>query len=245
MNPFNSVSKDALKAGSVRKHAVGLLSIDQLRIGMTLMQHIQKQIPTKALITQALEGSMSYQEYRDYVGKLVSEEKTSGATQSAEMVHYTLLNHQRMRRWDKKTTLGESDVSKLKKLDKPGIWLVLTESWCGDAAPVLPVLHAIAETTPMLDLRIALRDENSELMDRFLTDNARSIPKLLVLDSENQMEVEATWGPRPEVARKMVLDYKERHGKLDDEFRESLQIWYNQDKGKGITTEVMALLALK
>jgi hypothetical protein len=43
----------------------------------------------------------------------------------------------------------------------------------------------------------------------------------------------------------MVLDYRERHGKLDAEFRESLQKWYNQDKGKGITAEVMALLALK
>jgi thiol-disulfide isomerase/thioredoxin len=188
---------------------------------------------------------MSYQEYKDYVGKLVSEKRTSGINQSAEMVHYTLLNHQRMRRWDKRTTLVDSDVKKLKKLDKPGIWLVLTESWCGDAAPVLPVLHAIAEATPMLDLRIAMRDEHPELMDRFLTDNARSIPKLLVLDPENQMEVEATWGPRPEVARNMVLAYKERYGKLDAEFRESLQKWYNQDKGKGIATEVMALLALK
>jgi hypothetical protein len=65
MKPFNFVSKDALKAGSVRKDVVGLLSIDQLRIGMALMEDIEKQIPTKALITQALEGSMSYQEYRD------------------------------------------------------------------------------------------------------------------------------------------------------------------------------------
>lgn len=212
---------------------------------MTLMEDTQKQISTKALLTSALERSMSYEEYKDYVGKLVSEEKTSGATQTAEMVHYTLLNHQRMRRWDKKTTLGDSDASKLKKLETSGIWLVLTESWCGDAAPVLPVLYAIAQATPRLDLRIALRDENSELMDRFLTDNARSIPKLLVLNPENQLEVEATWGPRPKVARNMVLAYKERHGKLDAEFRESLQKWYNQDKGKGILTEVMDLLALK
>jgi hypothetical protein len=212
---------------------------------MTLMEDTKKKIPTKALITHALEGSMSYREYKDYVGKLVSEKQTSGASQTAEMVHYTLLNHQRMRRWDKKSTLSDSDALQLKKLNTSGIWLVLTESWCGDAAPVLPILHAIAQATPMLDLRIALRDENSELMDRFLTDNARSIPKLLFLNPGRQMEVEATWGPRPEVARNMVLAYKERHGKLNAEFRESLQKWYNQDKGKGITAEVMALLALK
>ena len=212
---------------------------------MATQESTLKHTTTETLIIRALEDSMSYQEYTEYVGKLVAEKKTSGATQSTEFAHYTLLNHQRMRRWDKKTTLSDSDMSILKTLDKPRIWLVLTESWCGDAAPVLPVLQTIAQATPMLDLRIALRDENEELMDRYLTDNARSIPKLLVLNPENEMEVEATWGPRPEVARQMVLTYKEKHGKLDAEFRESLQKWYNQDKGNGIATEVMALLALK
>ncbi len=212
---------------------------------MAMQESTLKQTTTKELITRALEGSMGYQEYTNYVGELVAEKKTSGATQSAEFAHYTLLNHQRMRRWDKKTTLSDSDMSKLKTLDKPRVWLVLTESWCGDAAPVLPVLQAFAQATSMLDLRIAMRDEHEELMDRYLTDNARSIPKLLVLNPEKEMEVEATWGPRPEGARQRVLAYKERHGKLDAEFRESLQKWYNQDKGNGITTEVMALLALK
>ena len=204
-----------------------------------------KQNSTKKLITTALERSMSYQEYAQYLGKLVAEKQTSGATQSEELVHYTLLNHQRMRRWHKKFTLSDAESSILNERSEPLVWLVLTESWCGDAAPVLPVLQAFAQATPKLDLRIALRDEHEELLDRFLTDNARSIPKLLVVNPEKDMQVQATWGPRPETARKLVMAYKERHGKLDAEFRESLQKWYNQDGGHEIRTEVMALLTLK
>jgi hypothetical protein len=200
---------------------------------------------TQKLITRALGEAMDYREYTDYVGTLVRLKQTSGAVQSEGLVHYTLLNQQRMRRWEKKITLDSTQKSILDNLRTPQIWLVLTESWCGDAAPVLPALQAIAMAAPNLDLKIALRDEHSELLDRFLTDNARSIPKLLVLNPEKDLRVENTWGPRPEMARNMVLDYKQRHGKLDDEFRETLQKWYNKDKGRSIMAELTALLPLE
>lgn len=212
---------------------------------MAIQDKTLKTTPTQELITRALKDSMAYSEFTEHVGKLVAQKQSSGDSQNEEYVHYTLLNYQRMRRWDKKTSLGDSELSTLKNLEEPRIWLVLTESWCGDAAPVLPILQAFAQATPMLELRIALRDMNPELMDRFLTDNARSIPKLLVLNPENEMEVEATWGPRPQAARELVLDYKERFGKLDAEFRETLQKWYNQDKGNEIRKEVLGLLTLE
>ena len=204
-----------------------------------------KHTTTKTLIIRALESAMDYREYASYVGALARAKQTSGAIQSEELVHYTLLNDQRMRRWEKKITLSDRQKEALKNLRIPQTWLVLTESWCGDAAPVLPALQAFAEASSLLDLKIALRDEHSELLDRFLTDNARSIPKLLVLSPEKDLEVEAIWGPRPSMARKMVLDYKQRHGQLDAEFRETLQKWYNKDRGKSIMAEIAALLALE
>jgi hypothetical protein len=188
---------------------------------------------------------MDYRQYADYVRNLVRSKQTSGATQTEELVYYTLLNHQRMRRWEKKIALNDVQKKLLENLSAPQIWLVLTESWCGDAAPVLPALQAFAGATPFLELRIAFRDQHPELMDRFLTDSARSIPKLLVLNPEKDLRLESTWGPRPEVARNMVLDYKQRHGKLDDEFRETLQKWYNKDRGRSIMTELTALLTLE
>lgn len=187
---------------------------------------------------------MDYPAYRELVRRQVAEGRTSGLNQSEAYVYYTLLNHKRMNRWDKKLELPEALKASLANMKTPLTWLVLTETWCGDAAPVLPVMHAFAMASPSLDLRIVHRDEHPELMDFFLTDGARSIPKLLVVQSETY-RVLATWGPRPQEAKRLVDAYKEAHGKLTAEFRESLQKWYNKDQGKQIMQELSALLGLE
>ena len=53
------------------------------------------------------------------------------------------------------------------------------------------------------------------------------------------------WGPRPEPAARMVIEHKEKFGKIMPELKEELQQWYNKDKGQTIAREVLASLALK
>lgn len=196
------------------------------------------------LIQDALKAGMDYKEYMEQLSDQVSQGKTSGPDQSEAYVHYTLLNKQRMLRWERSYRLGEDDREKLANLKEPVIWLVLTESWCGDAAPVLPVMKAFADNSPKIALRIAYRDEHPELMDLYLSNGARSIPRLLMLEP-NSLKVMKSWGPRPKVAQRMADDYKAEHGGLSAEFREQLQKWYNKDKGREITEELLRLLALK
>jgi hypothetical protein len=86
---------------------------------------------------------------------------------------------------------------------------------------------------------VVLRDENIELMDLFLTNGGRSIPKLIALDKENN--VINSWGPRPTVATKMVADYIKKNGVLDLEFKQDLQIWYNKDKGQSVQEDFVNL----
>src|SRR5690625_5653194 len=82
-------------------------------------------------------------------------------------------------------------------------------------------------------MKLILRDENLELMDRYLTNGGRSIPKLIVYDP-NAEEVLGTWGPRPTEATKLIEDYRAEHGVIDEKVREQLQVWYNKDKGNGV-----------
>jgi len=196
------------------------------------------------LVREALRKSWDYPGYRELVRKQVDEGRTSGLNQSEAYVYYTLLNHKRMRRWEKKIEMPENLSEALSKLEEPWIWLVLTETWCGDAAPVLPIMDAFASQTDSLELRIALRDEHQELMDRYLTNNARSIPKLLMV-RPSDYKVVASWGPRPREAAQMVEAYREEHGKLTEELRMSLQKWYNADRGESIIRELFGLLALE
>ena len=196
------------------------------------------------LIRRVLRDSVDYPTYRERVALHAAEGTTSGKDQSEAFVHYTLLNNRRMLRWDKKFELPEATAQWLSAGVRPQIWLVLTESWCGDAAPVLPVLNAFATNSPDIELNIASRDAHPELMDLHRTDGALAIPKLLVLDPQS-LEVLASWGPRPAVLMRMVRAYKEEHGKLSPEFRETMQVWYNRDKGQALISELVALLTLE
>ena len=196
------------------------------------------------LVRQALSASVDYQAYRLQVARHAAEGTTSGEDQSEAFIHYTLLNHRRMLRWEKKFELPDATARWLSVGVRPQVWLVLTETWCGDAAPVLPVMNAFAGGSPNIELRIAQRDAHPDLMDQYRTDGALAIPKLLVLDP-GSLEVLASWGPRPAVLMRMVRAFKEEHGKLSPEFRETMQRWYNRDKGQALISELVALLALE
>ena len=107
-----------------------------------------------------------------------------------------------MKRLDKTSKLSQETIVALKSIDAPVTWLVLTEGWCGDAAQSLPIINKIASESTQITLKIILRDDHEELMNHFLTNGGKSIPKLIALNAKN--EVLNTWGPRPTVATKMV-----------------------------------------
>lgn len=148
-----------------------------------------------------------------------------------------------MKRFDKTVKIDTDTVSKIKSEIEKITFLVLTESWCGDAAPTLPIMNKIAEINDQIDFKILLRDDNTGLMNRFLTNDAMSIPKLIMLNTNN--EVYSTWGPRPQPAAQLVYDHKEKHGELLPEIKEEIQHWYNKDKGQTTLQEIVALLPVQ
>ena len=192
------------------------------------------------IISNSLDKSISFSEYRELVEKLVEDQSTTGKDKTDALINYTMLNDRRMRRWDKTVKLSEEDIASIKSYDKKATWLVITESWCGDAAHVMPVINKVAELNDKIDYKIVMRDENDALMDAFLTNGGRAIPKLIMIDDTD--EVVNTFGPRPSVATKLVNDYKALHGKLTPEFKEDLQRWYNKDKGQSTVSDLINLL---
>jgi thiol-disulfide isomerase/thioredoxin len=192
-------------------------------------------------IKTSLNRSISYQDYKTLVELMVKTESTTGDSKTVELADYTKLNDRRMKRWDKTVKVSDIIATKIKQWDQPMTWLVLTESWCGDAAHIIPVLNKIAELNENVKLKLVLRDENNSLMNDFLTNGNRSIPKVIMID-EASSDVVATYGPRPSEATKMVEDYKQKHGKLTAEFKEELQYWYNKNKGQNILEDVTSLL---
>ena len=118
--------------------------------------------------------------------------------------------------------------------------LVLNEFWCGDGAQILPVHEALeAEAAGKLEVRVLLRDDNLEVMDLFLTNGGRSIPKTVLLDAD--MGVLGTWGPRPEEAMELVRRIKSDPA-LAHTYSQEVHKWYTADKQQNIQAELAVLL---
>ena len=195
-----------------------------------------------SILNNSIAKSKTYQEYRNLIAKFAQEGKTSGKNSTPEYINYTKLNESRMHRLDKTLEVVEEVKSFLEKLSVDYFWLVLAESWCGDAAQILPVINKMSEVSDKIDLRIVFRDENVELMNLFLTDGTKSIPKLIIIDKKTKTII-GDFGPRPKPAKQLIVDYKAANGVVDETAKIELQKWYLADKGITIQREIIALLS--
>lgn len=195
----------------------------------------------KIAIAESLLKSHSYVKYRTIVSNLFKQHRVTGNEQSEALLHYTELNEARMNRLDKKIVITEDNIKKLLSLKKQYLWLVVSEGWCGDAAQILPVFNKMATITKNIEFKIIFRDENEALMKHFLTNGARSIPKLIVLETETH-KVLGSWGPRPKGAGDLITSYKRQYGSIDETAKTELQLWYLHDKGMATQTEVTDMM---
>jgi hypothetical protein len=140
-----------------------------------------------------------------------------------------------------KTMVVKNDVKEtIQSIDEKKYWILITEAWCGDAAQIVPIIGRLAELNSHIELMIVLRDENPELMDKYLTNGGRSIPILISLNKN--FEEEWHWGPRPRPAQAMVIENKETQALSFDEMKKQVQLWYAEDKTNTTQSEIVKLI---
>jgi hypothetical protein len=92
----------------------------------------------------------------------------------------------------------------------------------------------------LINLKLILRDSNSEVMNSYLTNGAKAIPVVIFLDDDfNEL---AIWGPRPEPAQKMALENKAHPVMSQQDFNIALQKWYISDKSQTTQHEFQDIL---
>lgn len=205
-----------------------------------------KDSPTSPAMPQDLLGAVHLAQspaaYRELLAYLVEEGRTTGPDQGEEMVAYTRLNLARTVRNEKTVKLLPEVEEAL--VNAPAMhWLVLTEPWCGDSSQVMPVLALMAAAAPKVQLSVLLRDEHLALMDHYLTNGTRSIPKLVAFTPQGQELF--TWGPRPQAAQDLVVTNKTlpAHQQLPkDALYAKVHGWYAADRGRSIQLELLSLL---
>jgi hypothetical protein len=141
----------------------------------TILTNLMGNIITKELIRKGY----TYSQYKNLIDSLLDEGRTTGDDQSESKVNFTKINAHRMKRLYNTNEIIEELEKETNDIKNKWIWLVITEAWCGDAAQNNPVIAKIAEINPNIELKFILRDENPDVIDAYLTNSGRSIPKLI------------------------------------------------------------------
>lgn len=191
---------------------------------------------------EIVKKGLSYPEFRDLTERLVAEGKTTGANQSEAYLEYTRLNHHRMKRWDKTLKISPEMVHLIQSIAESQAWIVITEAWCGDGAQSIPYLAALADLNPAIDFRIIMRDEYPEVMDAYLTNGARSIPKLVAMTADLACEL-FTWGSKPQYLIARQREYKhDPQGLSYQDYLAEVHLWYVKNKNRDMEQELFLLI---
>jgi len=191
--------------------------------------------------TTVIKRQFSFENYKDFVHELVESNSCSGEI-TDDHIQSTKVNEQRMLRIEKQVIIHEDLRRVLQSIGQRWEWQVLMETWCADGAQNLPIIAKMAELSDKIKLSIVLRDENPDLMNKYLTNGAKAIPKLICKKLETN-EVLGVWGPRPAQIQEAVVSLKAA-GKFTSHYEllREVQFLYAKDKGESIQRDFIKLI---
>lgn len=100
------------------------------------------------------------------------------------------------------------------------------------------IMEMIAKENPLISISYELRDSEPNRINEYLTNGGKSIPKLIIRDTEG-FDL-ATWGPRPEEAQVIYNNLMQNNASFDD-VKIEMQNWYNENKGNDLQKEFAEL----
>ncbi len=169
---------------------------------------------------------------------VVSEERFASGFLWDDYMRNSEKNLERFHENHDKFTLDEDDAGFFAAIATPLKVLILAEDWCGDVVQSLPPIVRMLEGSPSIAYRIFRRDENLDIMDRYLTDGSKAIPYLVFMDSGlNEL---ARWGPRPKACQAIMRDNKGRIPMEDIYPR--IRSWYRQNGNGPLVKEIRDVL---
>jgi hypothetical protein len=186
---------------------------------------------------ERVSSGLSYEEYSNVINSRLEKYNSDETLKSK----YELLklNQTRSSRIEKTYQSCTEAKEVLTSVNKPQVWMVITESWCGDSAQNIPYLKKLADENPLIIFKLLLRDDNPDIMDLYLTNGTRSVPMLIAYDEEwNEI---FRWGSRPAAAIELMNNLK-TEGVEKGEIMRQLHSWYAVNKGKALENEICEII---
>jgi len=118
----------------------------------------------------------------------LTRERFQNTPTFAQYVQGMKANKEKMQQHLEEIEIPQAELNWWRSIGPVNVF-VLTYDGCGDAVYNLPILGKIAQQCPNVDLRVAQRDDNLDIMDQYLNQGTyRSVPTFIFLD-ENLQEI--------------------------------------------------------
>jgi len=179
--------------------------------------------------------AVSYEEYIKEANERIENPRNK---QDIDHKFYYELGFQRMNRMTEKYVPNNEHLLILRKKNFNGKILIISEPWCGDASQSIPV---IVKFFSQNEVKITYLNQESSLIENYLTEGNKSIPIVIFLD-EDFNEI-AHWGPRPKYGKELLEKYKTNPDIYPKEtFYNDLQVYYAKNKGYDTIEEILELI---
>ena len=159
-----------------------------------------------------------------------------GAMRWDGFINYSRKNVDRMKEIYEATEIPADLAEEIKALDTDIRLLVIGADWCGDVVANAPSISKLADLNPKIQLRVVDRDRHEDLMNHFLTNGSKSIPKVILCTANMRKHKE--WGPRPAECQAIMMEHKGKKPK--EEIVPLIRDWYVNDKHQSVLKEIWA-----
>jgi hypothetical protein len=182
---------------------------------------------------------MDFTAYQQLFHDIIESPAPPAPYNNPDYLNYTRLNWARQQRWLKVGELNLELCTAVESIKQEQLWTIITEPWCGDASHTIPFIHRVAGLNPLITVDYQLRDNEPSLIEHYLTNGTKSIPKLVIRD-KGGIDL-AVWGPRPVECQQLYLQLLHDHVEMDLK-KIALQKWYNEDKGVSFQLELLSII---
>ena len=202
----------------------------------------EKAMTTKTTLDEAAftAKGLTYEKYIALWEAHIAQPLKGLDKQARKNLFYAKYNMERAGRVIDAYNMDEKLASLIDAVSEPQRWMVLTEDWCVDSAYALPIIFRAVSRNPHINMRILLRDDNLDIMDQYLTDGGRGIPKLVVFDADGQELFQ--WGPRPQALKQMREVWK-AEGVEGAMLSQKGAEWYDAGGWHEVETELIETIA--
>ena len=186
-----------------------------------------------------MENTTNWEGYLEKFEEILAKEIQQPPYDNPAYLDYLKLNRSRQKRWIKTANINDELTQVIKNIDEKQTWYLITEPWCGDAAHNCPFIYLMSELNSNITLKIIWRDTPPIMIEDYLTNGGKSIPKLIIRN-KNEIDL-CVWGPRPKACQVLFEELKTKGAEFEEQKIE-LQNWYNVNKGVDIQKELTDIL---